>query len=107
LLQFTVFRTRSLIHAHDGATFNLDLSGGADGTITSASNTAKLFGALAQMIEGRFLSASPSCRVVGKNNPPNRRPCERQKTAPKYSGTVFHLQISTLTKANLKAAALP
>ena len=47
-----------------GTAIDLELTGGADGAIIGASNTAKLFVTLSQMIEGSFLSAITIMCVV-------------------------------------------
>ncbi|MEM7073266.1 MAG: BCCT family transporter, partial [Pseudomonadota bacterium] len=47
-----------------GTAIDLELSGGADGTIIAASNTAKLFVTLGEMLSGGFLSAITLMCVV-------------------------------------------
>ncbi|WP_372571647.1 BCCT family transporter [Ruegeria jejuensis] len=47
-----------------GTAIDLEMTGGADGTIIGASNTAKLFVTLAQMIDGTLLSALTVMCVV-------------------------------------------
>lgn len=47
-----------------GTAIDLELTGGADGAIIGASNTAKLFVTLGQMIDGAFLSAITVMCVV-------------------------------------------
>ena len=42
-----------------GTAIDLELTGVAEGAIIGASNTAKLFVTLGQMLEGGLLSASP------------------------------------------------